>query len=78
MDIVTKWCIFRAYRQEGATINLDERIGRQRPVGRGIGYVDVHLLAATLLTADASIWTFDARLAAIASALAVGYSPGHG
>lgn len=32
----------------------------------GIGYVDAHLLAATMLTADATLWTRDKRLAAVA------------
>jgi predicted nucleic acid-binding protein len=30
--------------------------------GRGIGYVDVHLLAATRLTAGSQLWTLDKRL----------------
>jgi predicted nucleic acid-binding protein len=30
--------------------------------GRGVGYVDVHLLAATRLTAGSQLWTFDQRL----------------
>lgn len=34
--------------------------------GLGIGYVDAHLLAATMLTADAQLWTRDKRLAAVA------------
>jgi predicted nucleic acid-binding protein len=37
--------------------------------GLGIGYVDVHLLAATKLTANATLWTRDKRLDAIASRL---------
>ena len=37
--------------------------------GLGIGYVDAHLLAATLLTAGASVWTRDKRLAAVAAQL---------
>lgn len=32
--------------------------------GSGIGYVDAHLLAAVRLTAGASLWTRDKRLAA--------------
>ncbi|HEX5972968.1 MAG TPA: PIN domain-containing protein [Gemmatimonadaceae bacterium] len=40
-----------------------------RLMGRGIGYVDVHLLASALLAGDARLWTLDRRLAAIASAL---------
>lgn len=37
--------------------------------GLGIGYIDAHLLAATLLTAGAGLWTRDKRLAAIAAQL---------
>lgn len=37
--------------------------------GLGIGYVDAHLLAATLLTAGAGLWTRDKRLAAVATRL---------
>jgi len=35
--------------------------------GLGIGYVDAHLLAATMLTAGAGLWTRDKRLAAVAA-----------
>ena len=41
--------------------------------GLGIGYVDAHLLAATLLTTDASLRTRDRRLAAAAADLGVSY-----
>ncbi len=34
--------------------------------GLGVGYVDVQLLAATRLTADARLWTADKRLAVVA------------
>jgi hypothetical protein len=44
-------------------------IDARRLMGRGIGYVDVHLLAATALTPDARLWTADKRLASVASAL---------
>jgi hypothetical protein len=37
--------------------------------GRGIGYIDVHLLAAVQLTGSASLWTRDKRLHTIATAL---------
>lgn len=37
--------------------------------GLGIGYVDAHLLAATLLTDSARLWTRDKRLAATAADL---------
>ncbi len=34
--------------------------------GRGVGYIDAHLLAAVRLTADAALWTSDKRLHGIA------------
>jgi hypothetical protein len=37
--------------------------------GRGIGYVDAQLLAATLLTPEAELWTADKPLQAAASGL---------
>ena len=37
-----------------------------------IGYVDAHLLTATLLTPGARLWTRDVRLAAVAGQLGVG------
>ena len=46
-------------------------IDRHRLMGRGIGYVDAHLLAGTLLTGGARLWTRDLRLAAIAGQLGV-------
>jgi predicted nucleic acid-binding protein len=37
--------------------------------GRGVGYIEVHLLAAVRLTAGAALWTTDRRLHAVADAL---------
>jgi predicted nucleic acid-binding protein len=37
--------------------------------GKGLGYIDVHLLAAARLTEDAAIWTRDKRLQAAAGRL---------
>ena len=42
--------------------------------GRGIGWIDAHLLAAALV-ADVCLWTAAARLAELASELAVAYVP---
>ena len=39
--------------------------------GLGIGYVDAHLLAATLLTTGADLWTRDKRLAAVTDQLGI-------
>ena len=38
-------------------------------MGRGIGYVGTHLLAATALTEAARLWTRDKRLGALAAEL---------
>ena len=44
-------------------------IDRQALFGRGIGYVDAHLLAAARLTAGARLWTRDQRLQAVSAEL---------
>ena len=44
-------------------------IERHRLFVKGIGYVDVHLLAAVALTDGASLWTRDQRLRAAADSL---------
>jgi predicted nucleic acid-binding protein len=38
----------------------------KRLFGRGIGYIDVHLLASAALAGDARLWTHDKPLAAAA------------
>ena len=44
-------------------------IERHRLFGKGIGYIDAHLLAATALTDGAQLWTRDKRLAGVAAEL---------
>ena len=39
--------------------------------GRGVGWIDAHLLAATFLAGSARIWTRDRRLARVAGELGV-------
>lgn len=46
-------------------------IDHHRLFGIGIGYIDVHLLAATVLTPDVRFWTRDKRLRAAALRLGV-------
>lgn len=44
-------------------------IDRHALFGRGIGYVDAHLLAAARLTPEAKFWTKDKRLHGVAAQL---------
>ena len=39
--------------------------------GRGIGFIDVHLLASAILTPDTQLWSHDRRLNAAAEVLGV-------
>ena len=48
-------------------------IEEQELMGRGIGYVDAHLLAAAMLVGSVSIWTQDKRLRAVADSLVLDY-----
>ena len=52
-------------------------INREPLFGRGIGYVDAHLLASVRLTAGAEFWTRDARLRHVAEELGLAMTP-HG
>lgn len=50
-------------------------VERKRLYDTGCGAVDMSLLAATLLTAGARLWTRDRPLQALAAQLGVGYGP---
>ena len=49
-------------------------IEKRALMGRRIGYVDVHLLAAVALTGAARLWTRDRRLAQVASELSLAFA----
>lgn len=51
-----------------------EFIERARLMGRGIGYVDVHLLASSILAGGTRLWTRDKRLAAIAAEIGCAFA----
>ena len=56
----------------------DEAMGyidAHRLMGRGIGFIDVHLLASVALAETARIWTRDQRLAEVASELSLSFAP---
>jgi predicted nucleic acid-binding protein len=42
-------------------------------MGRGIGYIDVHLLASVALAGTARLWTRDRRLAVVAAELEMAF-----
>ncbi|TDE09655.1 type II toxin-antitoxin system VapC family toxin [Jiangella asiatica] len=50
-------------------------VGRESLHGRGIGYVDAHVVASARLTAHATLWTRDKCLSGVASQLGVGAGP---
>ena len=52
-----------------------EFIDQHRLFGSGIGYIDVHLLAATRLTAGTGLWTRDKSLRDAAERLALATEP---
>lgn len=49
-------------------------IERGSLMGRGIGYIDVHLLASVALTGTGRLWTRDRRLAALAAELDLSFA----
>jgi predicted nucleic acid-binding protein len=50
-------------------------IDRHALFGRGIGYVDAHLLAGVRLTTGAALWTRDKRLHGVAARLGLAFEP---
>ena len=56
---------------------LLEFIDREALFGRGIGYVDAHLLAAARLTSGTKLWTHDRRLQAVAAQLGLAATLSH-
>ncbi len=46
-------------------------IEQHKLMGRGIGYIDTHLLAAVALNGSARLWTRDKRLRAICASLSL-------
>ena len=48
-------------------------IEQHRLMGRGIGYIDAHLLAATALAGSAKLWSRERRLATVADELRLAF-----
>lgn len=51
-------------------------IERERLYGLGCGAVDMSLLASTLITPAATLWTADKRLLALCQRFGIAYQPG--
>jgi len=49
-------------------------IEQNRLMGKGLGYIDVHLFASAVLT-GVPLWTYDKRLNETSEGLGVGYKP---
>lgn len=49
-------------------------IEKYRLMGKGLGYVDMHLLASAMLT-NISLWTLDERFYKVSSMLGIAYRP---
>ncbi len=47
---------------------------RRRLFGRGLGYIDIHLLAAASLHSDTHLWTRDRKLKQVAVELDIAYA----
>lgn len=65
----------RAARQATAS-ELLQFIEREKLYGLGCGLVDLSLLASTLMTSGAALWTLDRRLADLADRFGVAHDPG--
>lgn len=61
--------------QQAGLSELLEFVERERLYGLGCGLVDMALLASTLITPGAQLWTLDKRLAALAGRFGVAHQP---
>jgi hypothetical protein len=61
--------------QQASVREVMDFIERERLYGLGCGLVDMVLLASTLLTPDAELWTLDKRLAALSGRFGVMHRP---
>jgi len=59
--------------QQASAAEVLELIEREKLYGLGCGLVDISLLASTLITPDARLWTLDKRLAGLAMRFGVGF-----
>lgn len=62
--------------QQASIREVMEFIEHERLFGLGCGLVDLLLLASTLMTPAATLWTLDKRLGALAERFGVRHQPG--
>lgn len=60
---------------QATLLEVTHFIERERLFGLGCGLVDMVLLASTLITPSAELWTLDKRLADLAGRFGVAYQP---
>ncbi len=60
---------------QAAPAEVRDFIEREALFGLGCGLVDLTLLASTLMTASAQLWTMDKRLASLATRFGVCFAP---
>ncbi|MEL6160269.1 MAG: type II toxin-antitoxin system VapC family toxin [Cyanobacteria bacterium J06623_5] len=63
--------VMPAVNERGALTLIETR----SLMGRGVGYIDIHLLASVLIQGKARLWTRDKRLSALAKAMNFSYKP---
>ena len=58
-----------------SAVEVRALIDKQRLYARGVGYVDVNLIASCMLDPGSKIWTSDKRLSALADELSIRFEP---
>ena len=60
---------------QAAPAEVRDFIEREALFGLGCGWIDLTLLASTLVTSSAQLWTLDKRLASLATRFGVCFAP---
>ena len=61
--------------RQASVLEVMDFIERERLFGLGCGLVDILLLASTMMTSEARLWTLDKRLSLVAERFGVIYRP---
>jgi predicted nucleic acid-binding protein len=65
---------FLPLAQNASHFEVMELVDMHSLYGRGVGYIDVHLLTAAMLQPGVRLWTLDKRLHAAAQLLGIAFS----